>query len=136
MFLCFYPIIYWFSFSFLVLRHQFFKFFLSLRKRSGLLIRKYFVQGLGFRVFCFKKFLYLFLGRSHWYKMQIPASMFIFRRKGWLIFLGPKLSTTFDRFMAQLLKLRSFSRYKAKGFLGMSEWSLALRPRVLPQSQR
>ena len=61
------------------------------------IVKKFFFEGLGFRIFLFRKSLFLFFGMSHCYKLVIPPTLIVSRVKGRLFISGFN-TETFHRF--------------------------------------
>ncbi len=123
---------FFFRCSSLVFMPFFFKLF---SYKPVFILKKLYLEGLGFRTFIFKNSLFLSLGMSHLYKISIPLSIFIIRKRRSLLFFGPR-SNEFFTFYTKILNLRKIPRYKPKSFFPLKDWDLVIRPRILPQSQR
>lgn len=84
-------------------------------------IKKVSLVGLGFKTFVYKKFLWIYVGFSHFMKFYIPKDLVIICRKK-KMYLYTVNKQMLSNFIRQLKYYNKPNRYKGKGLLEFKQF--------------
>lgn len=91
------------------------------------------IKGLGYRFFIFRNILYITLGMSHFFCLNIPNSIIYFIRNRTNLFLYSRNRQVLMFFCLKIKKLKLPFKYKSRGFTQIKDWNLFIKKRITLQ---